>query len=114
YSSTAASNSAKRLAADADGNVWVDYIADLGDGFEATYAMAYLMAPEILDVAGAHAGSERHRLPAGQILIMGGDQAYPQGTPQEYQSRLVDPYTWAFTTEHPSRKLFAIPGNHDW
>jgi hypothetical protein len=92
-----------------DGSVWVDYIADLGDGFEATYAMAYLLAAETLTVQG-----EARPLPAGKLLIMGGDQVYPDATKQEYQSRLLDPYEWAFTTDNPQRKLFAIPGNHDW
>ncbi|MGE0203112.1 MAG: phosphatidylserine/phosphatidylglycerophosphate/cardiolipin synthase family protein [Hyphomicrobiaceae bacterium] len=105
---------ARRLATDEKGRVWIDYIADLGDGFEATYAMAFLMARETLEVADARAPKERHALPAGQILVMGGDQAYPQATQQEYQARLVDPYSWAYTTDQPARKLFAIPGNHDW
>jgi Calcineurin-like phosphoesterase len=97
------------LAADANGAVWVDYIADLGDGFEATYAMAYLLAADQLKVAG-----ESAPLPAGQLLIMGGDQVYPDATKQEYSNRLRDPYDWAFSTTDPKRKLFAIPGNHDW
>jgi hypothetical protein len=97
------------LLPERDGAVWVDYIADLGDGFEATYAMAYLLSAETLNVRG-----EPRPLPAGKLLIMGGDQVYPDATKQEYQSRLLDPYEWAFTTDSPQRKLFAIPGNHDW
>ncbi len=97
------------LPAEANGAVWVDYIADLGDGFEATYAMAYLLAADELKVAG-----ESAPLPAGQLLIMGGDQVYPDATKQEYSNRLRDPYDWAFSTTDPKRKLFAIPGNHDW
>ncbi len=97
------------LAADETGAVWIDYIADLGDGFEATYAMAYLLAADMLTVAGAEAP-----LPAGQLLLMGGDQVYPDATKQEYQDRLRDPYDWAFSTQTAHRKLFAIPGNHDW
>ena len=93
--------------------LWVDYISDLGDGFEATYAMAYLMAPESLTVKGVNKADE-HRLPAGEILVMGGDQAYPQSSVQEYQDRFLDPYNWAYTTDTPRRKLFALPGNHDW
>ena len=92
--------------------VWVDYISDLGDGFEATFAMASLMAPDSLNVKGASAP-----LPAGKILIMGGDQAYPQSSAQEYKDRLIDPYNWAYPLgeqERPERKLFALPGNHDW
>ncbi len=97
------------LPAEPDGAVWVDYIADLGDGFEATYAMAYLLAADRLEVAGCATP-----LPAGKLLIMGGDQVYPDATKQEYSNRLRDPYDWAFSTTNPQRKLFAIPGNHDW
>jgi hypothetical protein len=99
----------ERLKPDASGAVWVDYIADLGDGFEPTFAMASLLAYDQLAVSGAEGG-----LPAGELLIMGGDQVYPDATKQEYQNRLRDPYDWAFTTDTPKRKLFAIPGNHDW
>lgn len=99
----------ERLPGEADGAVWVDYIADLGDGFEATYAMAYLLSADELAVDGASAP-----LPAGRLLIMGGDQVYPDATKQEYSNRLRDPYDWAFSTPEPRRKLFAIPGNHDW
>lgn len=97
------------LQKDGNGAVWIDYIADLGDGFEATFAMAYLLAADELKVDG-----EDRTLPAGQLLVMGGDQVYPDATKQEYDSRLRDPYDWAFQTENPRRKLFAIPGNHDW
>ena len=97
------------LHADASGAIWVDYIADLGDGFEPTFAMAYLLAQDKLRVAGTP-----DELPAAELLIMGGDQVYPDATKQEYQTRLRDPYDWAFSTETPKRKLFAIPGNHDW
>ena len=94
---------------EAGGAVWIDYIADLGDGFEATYAMAYLLAADSLKVA-----EDPNTLPAGKLLIMGGDQVYPDATKQEYESRLRDPYDWAFSTDTPTRKVFAIPGNHDW
>ncbi|MEQ1577309.1 MAG: metallophosphoesterase [Hyphomicrobium sp.] len=107
YSGTNAARDA--LQTEKDGAVWVDYIADLGDGFEATYAMAYLLAADGIKVA-----EEPNLLPAGKLLIMGGDQVYPDATKQEYESRLRDPYDWAFTTENPQRKVFAIPGNHDW
>ena len=100
-------------AKQAQDGLWIDYISDLGDGFEATYAMAYLMAPETLDVKGIGKANGL-RLPAGEILVMGGDQAYPQSSVQEYQNRFIDPYNWAFTTDAPRRKLFALPGNHDW
>ncbi len=91
-----------------EGAYWIDYIADTGDGFESTYAMASLLAKSELTVPGAGT------LPHGDILIMGGDQCYPQATREEYKKRLTTPFGWAFDVPKPERKLFAIPGNHDW
>ena len=34
----------QRVALDAGGAFWIDYIADTGDGFESTDTLAYLMA----------------------------------------------------------------------
>ena len=34
---------------DANGAVWVDYLADFGDGFDSTYAMAYLVGTRAVD-----------------------------------------------------------------
>ena len=104
----AASEPQKCLAMDEAGAYWIDYVADVGDGFEPTYTLAYLLAQDSLDVRGA--GKLRH----GDVLIMGGDQCYPQATREEYRTRLLQPFNWAFTVSEPDRKLFAIPGNHDW
>jgi hypothetical protein len=71
YSSTG--NPRHAIEPDETGSVWVDYIADLGDGFESTYAMAYLLAGDQLKVAG-----DANPLPAGKLLVMGGDQVYPR------------------------------------
>ena len=98
----------KCVACDDTGAFWIDYVADIGDGFDTTYAMAYLLAQDSLDVRSA--GRLRH----GEILIMGGDQCYPQATREEYKERLLQPFSWAFSVPNPDRKLFAIPGNHDW
>src|SRR5262245_31008554 len=98
----------KCLTPDAAGAYWIDYVADVGDGFEPTYTLAYLLAQESLEVRGA--GKLRH----GDVLIMGGDQCYPQATREEYRSRLLLPFNWAFSVPESERKLFAIPGNRDW
>jgi hypothetical protein len=98
----------RRISLDADGAVWIDYVADVGDGFLATYATAYCLAKPALEIAGAGT------LPAGQILIMGGDQAYPAATREAYRDRLQLPFSWAFNVRQGERRLFAIPGNHDW
>ncbi len=99
---------AKRITVDETGAYWVDYICDIGDGFEATFSTAFLLAQDSLDLKGAGP------LPHGEILIMGGDQCYPQATRPEYKKRLQGPYDIALSGNEPKRKLFAIPGNHDW
>jgi hypothetical protein len=108
YSDPRSPDPQRRIATDESGAYWVDYVADVGDGFEATYTAAYLLAQDSLDVKGA--GPLRH----GEILILGGDQCYPQATREEYKERLLQPFGWAFSVPWPDRKLFAIPGNHDW
>ncbi|MER8390263.1 metallophosphoesterase [Mesorhizobium sp. M1380] len=94
-----------------DGAVWIDFVADLGDGFDATYAIASLLAQEKLSVGG-------HELKRGQVLVMGGDEVYPRAAPETYQRQLRDPYDWAFPDPNPGLvkgpPVFAVPGNHDW
>jgi hypothetical protein len=106
-----------------DGAFWIDFIADLGDGFEATYAMAYLLAQPRLEIQRASRKEGVEDLPAGQILILGGDLAYPNATEEEYRRRCLEPYDWAFPftpdlenpdLREPPRELFFIAGNHDW
>jgi hypothetical protein len=94
--------------------LWVDYVADLGDGWNSTYSVASLLAAEELklDWDGEAVATER-----GQILVMGGDQVYPVPKHTEYANRLLGPYRSAFPcppagAEPP--ELFAIPGSHDW
>jgi hypothetical protein len=50
-------------------DLWIDYVADLGDGFDPTYTVAWLLAEPQLDVGGL-------RLPRGQVLVFGGDEVY--------------------------------------
>lgn len=108
YSDIESADPAQRLPTDSHGGVWIDYAADVGDGFLATYATAYHLAQPYLDVPEAGA------LPAGEILIMGGDQAYPAATREGYKDRFQLPFRWAFPASTAHRRLFAIPGNHDW
>jgi hypothetical protein len=90
--------------------IWIDYVSDLGDGFNSTYAVAYSLTQDALDVPGVEEPLKR-----GQILIFGGDEVYPTADRKEYKERLVNPYHWAWR-ELPANSpyLFALPGNHDW
>jgi hypothetical protein len=94
--------------------LWIDYVADLGDGFDATYSIAHLLARERLFVSTV--GKEELELHRGSVLIMGGDQVYPSANPDAYENRLVGPYKAALpcAKEEAAPDLFAVPGNHDW
>jgi hypothetical protein len=113
FTDASANDPSKRIAMDADGTYWIDYLADTGDGFDSTYTMAYLLALDGLRVNDADSKT-RLKLTHGDILIMGGDQCYPQATREDYKKKLTTPFTWAYDVPQPERKLFAIPGNHDW
>jgi calcineurin-like phosphoesterase family protein len=97
------------LGADPDGAIWFDYVSDLGDGFDCTYAVAYQLAQDTLTVDG-------ETLPRGSLLIMGGDEVYPTSSREDYNARLREPYRLAFPnrpgSQHPP--VFMVPGNHDW
>ena len=70
--------------------LWIDYTADVGDGFDATYSIASLIARPTLDVPGPD-GSP-HVLPRGDLLVLGGDQVYPTPSGKAYGDRWKGPY----------------------
>ena len=112
---------------------WVDFAADLGDGFDSTYSVAYMLAadklyPEQARTTGGIrgikglAGSEP--LEHGRLLILSGDEVYPWPTHEDYELKTFKPYAMALP-EPPvdpqtrglppaSRHVFVVPGNHDW
>jgi hypothetical protein len=96
------------------GEFWFDYLADSGDGWKSTFAMARLAAEPTL-IGGT--------LPRGKLLILGGDQVYPTASREDYRDRFLGPFDEAYAPggkpqwkddrkERPH--LYAIPGNHDW
>ncbi|WP_239380140.1 hypothetical protein [Frankia sp. CIT1] len=93
------------------GELWFDYVSDLGDGFDSTYAMASLLAAPSLNLAGT-------TMPRGRMLVMGGDQCYPTPSIAGYENKLIGPYRTALPRQRsePAErpKLFVLPGNHDW
>ncbi len=92
--------------------LWIDYVADLGDGWNSTYTVASLLAAEEVTVEWE---GEAHRTSRGQILVMGGDQVYPVPKRAEYENRMLGPYRAALPcSSGDAPELFAIPGSHDW
>lgn len=114
---------------DDDGYAWIDYVSDLGDGFDPTMAVAFqLTRPTLtlpIDRSGDLPEPPVNYLPRGRLLVMGGDEVYPHATPEGYAKQLVLPYRMAArartdgqTAEQMPRSdtsiVVAIPGNHDW
>ena len=94
-------------------DLWFDYVADTGDGWASTYAVAWALCRShtVADDRG------ETQVPPGRILIMGSDQVYPSADYDRYQRRLITPYQVAarqLPSDGSERDVFAIPGNHDW
>ncbi len=86
----------------------LDYVADTGDGFRATYAIARSLTGTV-GSADAPAGK-------AQLLVMGGDEVYPVASSEEYNNRLALPFEEAQrqTDQEDGGWVVALPGNHDW
>jgi hypothetical protein len=91
---------------DENGEFWLDYASDVGDGFDSTHTIARLLAAETLTV-----GKETTQ--RGRVLVLGGDQVYPSASWERYRERFRLPYELALPTG-PGPDMFAVPGNHDW
>ncbi|XP_015885478.1 uncharacterized protein LOC107420920 isoform X2 [Ziziphus jujuba] len=115
--------------------LWFDFMADTGDGGNSSYAVARLLAQPSISVNG---GDSLLNLPRGDLLLIGGDLAYPNPSTFTYEGRLFRPFEYAL--QHPSwykeghiavnkpelpygvselkqydgPQCFVIPGNHDW
>ncbi|KAM3366653.1 hypothetical protein ACQJBY_015806 [Aegilops geniculata] len=116
-------------------DLWFDFVADTGDGGNSSYTVARLLAqPSIQTVIGG----SMHTLPRGNLLVIGGDLAYPNPSSFTYERRFFGPFEYAmqpprwYKAEHiavdkpevppgvskmkkyDGPQCFIIPGNHDW
>jgi len=93
----------------ADGELWIDYLSDTGDGWAATQTMAWVLAQPSLTVGELD-------LQRGRVLLLGGDQVYPSATPEAYEDRFKGPFAAALPRSQPGHEpdMYATPGNHDW
>jgi len=93
-------------------DLWVDYVADLGDGWNSTYTVARLLATDELTV---ERDGETHATERGRLLVFGGDAVYPVPKAVEYENRMLGPYRSALPcAPAQAPELFAVPGSHDW
>lgn len=80
--------------------LWFDFMADCGDGFNSSYQIARLLAQPTLEVdcevRVKHPTKknktvnkiEKRVFPRGDALVIGGDLAYPHPDPESYETRL--------------------------
>lgn len=94
------------------GDFWFDYVADLGDGWNSTYAVAYWLSQPELALRAADGASVSTR--AGRVLLFGGDEVYPYPSRQAYEQGTEKPYATALASRTKRPDVFAVPGNHDW
>ncbi|EXB75607.1 hypothetical protein L484_026083 [Morus notabilis] len=116
-------------------DLWFDFMADTGDGGNSSYTVARLLAQPSINL---NRGDSMLNLPRGDLLLIGGDLAYPNPSAFTYERRLFCPFEYAlqppswYKEEHiavnkpevPSGvselkqyngpQCFVIPGNHDW
>ncbi|XP_047309169.1 uncharacterized protein LOC124912574 [Impatiens glandulifera] len=114
---------------------WFDFLADTGDGGNSSYTVARLVAQPCLRV---WSDNKMLTLPRANLLLIGGDLAYPNPSSFTYEKRFFRPFEYALQpppwfkkdhvainkpelpSEYPDIKLydgpqcFLIPGNHDW
>jgi hypothetical protein len=104
--------------------LWIDFVADLGDGFDPTYSVAWLLSRPELELDG-------NLTRRGDVLVLGGDEVYPVPSATGYEDRTTGPYRAAFSPEDAAAEqvagpgrgagrvrarpiMLAVPGNHDW
>ena len=92
--------------------ICIDYVADIGDSWNATYAVSKLIATPKLKVTGL-----ADELPAAACVVLGGDLVYPTPSRDRYRRKMRSALVGARPGSPkgtPAPNLFAIPGNHDW
>jgi hypothetical protein len=96
-------------------DVWIDYVADTGDDASVSAAVAQLIFGEYELMDPDQPGSYL-KAPRGDILLFGGDTAYPVATVEEINNRVVVPFNRVLDQvgDGEQRVLLGIPGNHDW
>ncbi|XP_062098869.1 uncharacterized protein LOC133804744 isoform X1 [Humulus lupulus] len=116
-------------------DLWFDFMADTGDGGNSSYSVARLLAQPSINI---NRGGSALNLPRGDLLLIGGDLAYPNPSAFTYERRLFCPFEYALQPppwykevhiavnkpevpsgmselkDYKGPQCFVIPGNHDW
>ncbi|XP_050267239.1 uncharacterized protein LOC126711738 [Quercus robur] len=78
--------------------LWFDFMADTGDGGNSTYTVARLLAQQEIKIDSSQKekwkiGSDT--LKRGELLLIGGDLAYPNPSEFTYERRMFRPFEYA-------------------
>ncbi|KAL0017342.1 hypothetical protein SO802_004411 [Lithocarpus litseifolius] len=78
--------------------LWFDFMADTGDGGNSTYTVARLLAQREIKIDSSQ--KEKYKidvntLKRGDLLLIGGDLAYPNPSEFTYERRLFRPFKYA-------------------
>ncbi|KAH9758348.1 metallophos domain-containing protein [Citrus sinensis] len=116
-------------------DLWFDFMADTGDGGNSSYSVARLLAQPHIRVTR---DDSVFTLPRGDVLLIGGDLAYPNPSAFTYERRLFRPFEYALQPppwykkdhvavnkpevpsgvpelkQYDGPQCYIIPGNHDW
>jgi hypothetical protein len=88
-----ATSTAGTLAERLGREVWIDFVADTGDDHDVAVAVARMLFAEYrMD------GDTPRTLPRGDVLLFGGDTAYPAATADELERRLLGPWNRVLQT----------------
>ncbi|MRG91774.1 hypothetical protein [Polyangium spumosum] len=96
-------------------DVWIDFLADTGDCVSVSQEVARLVFTTY-EVPDPRDPEKRLTLPRGDVLLFGGDTAYPVATELEIHNRVIVPFSRVLeeVRDGKPRVLLGIPGNHDW
>ncbi len=94
-------------------DVFFDYLADSGDHPGVARAIASTLVHEYA-LPNPRDPEQSIKAPRGEVLLFGGDTAYPVATVGEIRNRLVVPFNEVLPAEKGRRAILGIPGNHDW
>ncbi len=94
-------------------DLWIDFVADTGDDVSVSEAVGKLFAESYVlpELDGGEVVGRR-----GDIMLHGGDLAYPVATASEIHDRLIVPFNRALVQRRDGirRVVMGVPGNHDW
>lgn len=107
------------FTAEQDADFWFDFVSDMGDGFDGTAPVAWMMGRRSLQLPDRQAHeipTPPASMPRGELVVFGGDQVYPFASEGTYESQTELPFRMGLEGGPDGSKptLVTIPANHDW